>query len=107
MAAKRTTGFIEEIPENPVIIPQNPVFVPPHLQKEISAVRDKSDAFTNFINGGWATARVAAEYVGRSPTWLLNEARAGRIPCGRLGKRFVFRREDLDAIARNRKGGDA
>lgn len=40
----------------------------------------------------------AAERLGVGHRWLANQARAGHVPCRRLGRRLRFTEADLDAI---------
>lgn len=46
----------------------------------------------------------AAEYLGISVFSLRKLAREKRIPCGKVGRQWRFRQEDLDAFLRSQYG---
>ena len=49
------------------------------------------------------TAKEAAEYLGIS-YWLITQlVRRKQIPCSRVGKRILFRKEDLDIYIRKKE----
>ena len=50
----------------------------------------------DFLKGGWAPARIAAQYLSRSISWVLREARSGQLPSARVGRRLLFCRDQLD-----------
>jgi excisionase family DNA binding protein len=50
---------------------------------------------------GLLTPEEAAKYLNVKATWVRDKARAGVIPFTRLGAYMRFRREDLDALARD------
>lgn len=47
----------------------------------------------------------AAEYLGLSVFSLRKLARDQRIPSGKIGRQWRFRKEDLDAFLRSQYGG--
>lgn len=49
----------------------------------------------------------AAQYLGISVFSLRKLAREKRIPAGKVGRQWRFRKEDLDAFLKDQYGGDA
>lgn len=48
----------------------------------------------------------AAKYLGLSAFSVRRLAREKRIPCGKVGRQWRFRKEDLDAFLKSQYGGD-
>jgi len=57
------------------------------------------------MNGGLINAEAASELLGVPKTWVLAEARAGRIPHLRLGRYVRFEPSELEAWWRRRRRG--
>lgn len=47
--------------------------------------------------------RQAAEYIGISVPTLRAYSRSGLIPCNRIGKRYIYAREALQEMAKERR----
>jgi excisionase family DNA binding protein len=63
---------------------------PPRRRRHARAIHNQAAAFAPLID-----AKAASKLLGVPHTWLLAQARAGRIPHHRLGHYVRFRPEDL------------
>jgi excisionase family DNA binding protein len=62
-------------------------------------------AGSNATGGRLLNAPEAAELLGVKPSWVLTEARAGRLPHVRLGRYVRFRQDSLEEwLARQERG---
>jgi len=62
-----------------------------NADEEIQSANDRQHSFTPLID-----AKAAGRLLGVPHTWLLTQARTGRIPHYRLGHYVRFNREDLE-----------
>jgi len=54
----------------------------------------------------WITIEDAAKYLGVGKTFLYTSVRAGKIPANRVGKKWMFQKEQLDQWVKTNKSAD-
>lgn len=73
---------------------------------EILSLLDNLTLFDNLNKREWLDSKQAAYYLGISISELHNRCSNGSIPYSKLGRKNLYRREDLDELLlRNRRGG--
>ena len=75
----------------------------PHRCRETVKMRgdkkSKTEPNNNKVREPWINATEAAAYLGlRSRKAVYQAVRRGQIPVHRLGKRMLFRKEEIDAV---------
>jgi predicted site-specific integrase-resolvase len=60
-------------------------------------MRYKTVNFDAFLSGAWGPPATAARYLGRSRSWVIRLARAGKLPCAVTSSgRLLFSKGQLD-----------